>query len=632
MEKNCLYCEAHFTTNRRNKKYCSGNCKQIAYLKRNGLIFSGISEATHVKYDAPVTVKEQSVNHLSAQPVVKDEVKKAEQVKYVSPKAAVKDEIKNTETETVKYVSQTQSVKTVKHNENNSVKHVSEATSDNKAIEVLLACFMMSMEQKFYQAIESVKQELAIKYGSLIIKPHFTESESVKNEPAVKQETPSVKAAFTKNENAKQVGNPIPLNNIINPVPESQVKINYCNPCEGITVKCATETQNTVASVKDAENKQERYFTLQAVKETEPSNTPSEENKAADILILSKVEPAKLFLPDVEKQETKEQETNIRTNTESEMQIQEEQTGKGEPTEKQNHHEVKCIELSDDEINEQNLFEPKQNEEMLESEAELETEEVIEEHENEEQETEEEEEESEEELELKNEASAEAIRILELEKQLHELKTELQNKKAAPVQKVEPEAKPEEKYKWIESKIVALMESNYDSQLSECLFENSLRSGNYEQIKSMNWINLRLRCLIESMIKLSNYSFIDKHTLFCITDAFNKLGKSTAYQTLPEKYPYKELIKELCIKLNNLARNNANAETVKFVLPMKRKASLIAIRYEMLKFVPAVKFSEMDFTETNSLSLLKTDEKKKEKKDWKMLYKTLKRQNLLKAA
>ncbi len=656
MEKNCLYCEAHFTTNRRNKKYCSGNCKQIAYLKRNGLIFSGISEATHVKYDAPTIGKEQNVKHPSMQTAVKDGMEKIEtqSVKYISEEPTVKDETKNRETETVKYVSQTQSVKTVKQNENNSVKndsaknnpvkHVSEATPDNKIIEAMLACFMNSMEQKFNQAIETVKQELAVKYGSLMVKPHFTESENVKNELAVKHETPSVKAAFTANENANQVCNPVAFNGVINSVPESQAKMNYCNPCEGISVKYASETQNTVASVKDDEKKQATYFTLQAVKETEPSNTQSEENIAPDILALSKVEPTQLFLPGAEQHETEKPETNIRVNEELDKQIQEEQTGKSEQTKEQNHHEAKCIELSsDDEINEQNLFEPKQNEEMLENKTELETEEVIEEHENEEQQTEEvseeleTEEESEQEPELKNESNAKAIRIQELENQLHELKSELQNKKSEPIQKEESKEKPEEKYKWVESKIVALMESNYESLLSERLFENSLRGENYEQIKSVNWINLRLRCLIESVIKLSNYNSIDRHTLFCITDAFNRLVRSTAYQTLPEKYPYKELIKELCIKLNILAKNNTNAETVKFVLPVKRKASLIAIRYEMLKFVPAVKFSELDFTETNSLYSLKTsedktDKNKKEKKDWKMLYKTLKRQNLLKAA
>jgi hypothetical protein len=645
MEKNCLYCEAHFTTNRRNKKYCSGNCKQIAYLKRNGLIFSGISEATHVKYDAPTIVKEQNVKHPSMQTAVKDGMKKIEtqSVKYISEEPTVKDETKNRETEPVKYVSEPLGVKAVRQTDNDSaknnpVKHVSEATPDNKVIEVMLARFMMSMEQKFNEAIESVKQELVVKYGSPVVKPHFTESESVKNETTVKQETPSVKAAFTDSENTKQVCNLVGFDGVINPVPTIETKINYYNPCENIVVKYATETQNTVASVKDDGNKQEMYFTLQAVKETEPSNSSSEENKASDILILSKVEPAKLFLSDAEQHETEKQEINIRANEEPKKQIQEEQTGNDEHTEEQNQHEVKCIELPDnDEINEQNLFEPKQNEEMLESEAELETEEVIEE--NEEQQTEEleTEEEAEQEPVIENEPSAKATRIQELEKQLHELKSELQNKKATPIQKEEPKEKPEAKYHWVESKIVALMENNYESQISERLFENSLRGGNYEQIESMNWINLRLRCLIESIIKLSNYSFVDRHTLFCITDAFNCLVKSTAHQTLPEKYPYKELIKELCIKLNNLARNNANAETVKFVLPMKRKASLIASRYEMLKYVPAVKFSELDFTETNSLYSLKTsedktDRNKKENKDWKIRFKALKKQQQLKAA
>jgi len=37
MEKHCLHCKAAFTTNRVDKKYCKENCKQMAYLERNGL-------------------------------------------------------------------------------------------------------------------------------------------------------------------------------------------------------------------------------------------------------------------------------------------------------------------------------------------------------------------------------------------------------------------------------------------------------------------------------------------------------------------------------------------------------------------------------------------------------------------
>lgn len=37
MNKACLYCGTEMNCKRLSKKYCSDNCKQLAYFKRNGL-------------------------------------------------------------------------------------------------------------------------------------------------------------------------------------------------------------------------------------------------------------------------------------------------------------------------------------------------------------------------------------------------------------------------------------------------------------------------------------------------------------------------------------------------------------------------------------------------------------------
>jgi hypothetical protein len=39
--KHCEHCGNGFTSKRNTKKYCTDNCKQMAYLKRNGLLLSG---------------------------------------------------------------------------------------------------------------------------------------------------------------------------------------------------------------------------------------------------------------------------------------------------------------------------------------------------------------------------------------------------------------------------------------------------------------------------------------------------------------------------------------------------------------------------------------------------------------
>ena len=61
MEKDCLYCGTHFTAQRASKKYCSDNCKQMAYFKRNGLVLSGGSETSDLKYETPVIVKTENL-------------------------------------------------------------------------------------------------------------------------------------------------------------------------------------------------------------------------------------------------------------------------------------------------------------------------------------------------------------------------------------------------------------------------------------------------------------------------------------------------------------------------------------------------------------------------------------------
>ena len=476
MEKNCLYCSAHFTTNRKNKKYCSDNCKQMAYFKRNGFVLSGKSETDNVKYNAPAPVLEPNTN-IMIQPIIKAEDNKEATVKYVLEQPKIKPEQKN---------------------ETPAVKSVSEKILGDEVLQATLDRFMTSIEQKFNQALENIKQEFSVKYESLIPKPDFTENSVSQDEP----------------------------------------KINYCNPCENIKYAFDVKHKN------------------------------------------------------VQMEETKEGE---------------------------DHHQVKYVELygNDEDIHEDELLELEQNERLAGNDEQ--------EEENEELETEEE---YEEESEEKIESSADALYIKELEKQIVELKEELRNRNAHPIE----EDETEDEYKWIESPLLKQIENNYAKNNSEIQFKNPMKYWSIDEIMNMNWINVRLRSIIESMIKLSNYSRIDKHTLLCLTDAINRLVKSNAYKSLPENYPHRKLIKELYLKLNGLARNTFT-DRPKFVLSVELKSKLIAIRHQMIQYTPAMKFSEMDFTEKDYLQLLKNDDPKpRKKKDWEYRYEEMKREKLRNAA
>ncbi|MBK7668646.1 MAG: hypothetical protein IPJ32_15695 [Sphingobacteriaceae bacterium] len=85
MESTCLYCGGHFTAIRSSKKYCSDNCKQMAYFKRNGLVLSGTTEVEPSLKAPIVIVKPDKTNEVS----VKYD-KEKDTVKYANEELIVK--------------------------------------------------------------------------------------------------------------------------------------------------------------------------------------------------------------------------------------------------------------------------------------------------------------------------------------------------------------------------------------------------------------------------------------------------------------------------------------------------------------------------------------------------------------
>lgn len=58
--KTCQHCNKEIQNDISTKKYCSSNCKQLAYLKRNGLVLAGVVN-TSVKDEASKDVKTTTV-------------------------------------------------------------------------------------------------------------------------------------------------------------------------------------------------------------------------------------------------------------------------------------------------------------------------------------------------------------------------------------------------------------------------------------------------------------------------------------------------------------------------------------------------------------------------------------------
>lgn len=211
-----------------------------------------------------------------------------------------------------------------------------------------------------------------------------------------------------------------------------------------------------------------------------------------------------------------------------------------------------------------------------------------------------------------------------IEKEDRQEKTEHNNQIVSSNSSFVTEHSEEPEYKWVESRFLKSIEKERQGS-NAYLFKKPSAYWGIDKVIKINWVSVRLRCLLESIIKLSNYSKIDSRTLLSLTDAFNRLVQSSTFKDLPNNYPYTELIKELCIKLNRLIQKGIYTEQLKFSLSQELKSRLIGVRLEMLPYFPPVKFSELDFS---GVDKEKDEEGVKLKKKWEYNFEAWKRNRL----
>jgi len=218
---------------------------------------------------------------------------------------------------------------------------------------------------------------------------------------------------------------------------------------------------------------------------------------------------------------------------------------------------------------------------------------------------------------------------------------EKETQKVEPIKRslnIEEEQKDENepRYKWINSKLICLIEKKYEQNSGGIKIKEPFDYWEYEDAKRIVWVNTRFRCLAEGLIKLSNYSRIDRHTLLCVTDAFKRLVTSTTFNRLPNDYPFKELIIELFLGLNKTLEEKRHLKMLAFKLTKERKAQLICIRHQLMLHTPEVKFSEIDFIEEKPhqekvQQFISGKNETEKKSDWRYRYEALKKQGLLKS-
>ncbi|WPV65969.1 hypothetical protein [Chitinophaga sp. LS1] len=120
--------------------------------------------------------------------------------------------------------------------------------------------------------------------------------------------------------------------------------------------------------------------------------------------------------------------------------------------------------------------------------------------------------------------------------------------------------------------------------------------GTYK-LPTVKWVSLRLRCLLESVIGLSNMPSITYTDITAVKVAFNALVASQHFNNLPTNYPYTALVKELQSKVSLLAKKFKRKSSIPFRLLRNRKAELIGKRYILADFVPSIDLRELDFNE-----------------------------------
>lgn len=149
-------------------------------------------------------------------------------------------------------------------------------------------------------------------------------------------------------------------------------------------------------------------------------------------------------------------------------------------------------------------------------------------------------------------------------------------------------------YRYINSTFLNRIQEHLD-QMWFSKLNNPYSYWGFDAGLIVKWVSPRIRCLFESLIKLSRFPFIDRLSLLAITDAFVRLTGTTQFKTLPNDYPYSNIVKELKDKLLVLLDETKGQETVRFRISTGKKAMLIAMRYEMKSFVESIKFSELTF-------------------------------------
>lgn len=184
-------------------------------------------------------------------------------------------------------------------------------------------------------------------------------------------------------------------------------------------------------------------------------------------------------------------------------------------------------------------------------------------------------------------------------KEVENVKTDEQNVKTYPI-KIEEKIIEKQindivnEFKPINSKFI----KEIVSLLKRRTIEEDLHSfirNNKQYFKSIAWVNVRLRCLIEVLLLVSERKRLPLIDLIEITNAFICLVRSEHFKKLPINFPYYNIVKDLRDKLKIICIENEGIQELPLKLNRRLKIELIVYRCELRAVASKIKFSELNF-------------------------------------
>jgi len=109
----------------------------------------------------------------------------------------------------------------------------------------------------------------------------------------------------------------------------------------------------------------------------------------------------------------------------------------------------------------------------------------------------------------------------------------------------------------------------------------------------VEWISIHYRCLLDSVLTMSNMKAIEWVDLAELTNAFTFLITSDYFKTLPEDYPFTKAIVVLRDKLKLFCLETQDDEWVQFRLKFSTKKDLLLQRYELACVFSKISFNQL---------------------------------------